>query len=89
MVPMSAPSPYCIVWSEQSGSFVHLTSTSDLIGNFSLANYRAVKMDIVGLSRATALNLERFIVRSDWMPPSPSHAWLTPSLLVRLKDSNA
>jgi NADP-dependent 3-hydroxy acid dehydrogenase YdfG len=36
---------------QNSGSFVHMTSTSGLIGNFGQANYMAAKMGIVGLTR--------------------------------------
>ena len=34
---------------QESGAFVHFTSTSGLIGNFGQANYAAAKMGIVGL----------------------------------------
>ncbi|KAK0338586.1 hypothetical protein LTR94_038038, partial [Friedmanniomyces endolithicus] len=32
-----------------SGAFIHMTSTSGLIGNFGQANYAAAKLGIVGL----------------------------------------
>src|SRR5208282_6769731 len=35
---------------QNSGSFVHMTATSGLVGNFGQANYMAAKMGIVGLS---------------------------------------
>ena len=35
---------------QNSGSFVHFTSTSGLVGNFGQANYAAAKLGIVGLS---------------------------------------
>ena len=35
---------------QESGNFVHFTSTSGLIGNFGQANYAAAKLGIVGLS---------------------------------------
>jgi NAD(P)-dependent dehydrogenase (short-subunit alcohol dehydrogenase family) len=35
---------------QESGSFVHFTSTSGLVGNFGQANYSAAKLGIVGLS---------------------------------------
>src|SRR6476661_6186013 len=38
-----------------SGSFVHMTSTSGLVGNFGQANYMAAKLGIMGLSRGIAL----------------------------------
>jgi NAD(P)-dependent dehydrogenase (short-subunit alcohol dehydrogenase family) len=54
---------------QNSGSFVHMTSTSGLIGNFGQANYMAAKMGIVGLSRAIALDMARFNVRSNCIAP--------------------
>lgn len=54
---------------QQSGSFVHMTSTSGLIGNFGQANYSAAKMGIVGLSRSIALDMSRFGVRSNCVSP--------------------
>ncbi len=55
--------------SEESGSFVHMTSTSGLIGNFGQANYCSAKMGVVGLSKAIALDMERFNVRSNCIAP--------------------
>jgi NAD(P)-dependent dehydrogenase (short-subunit alcohol dehydrogenase family) len=52
-----------------SGAFVHMTSTSGLIGNFGQANYCAAKMGIVGLSKAIALDMSRFGVRSNCIAP--------------------
>jgi NAD(P)-dependent dehydrogenase (short-subunit alcohol dehydrogenase family) len=52
-----------------SGAFVHMTSTSALIGNFGQANYMAAKFGIVGLSRAIALDMARFNVRSNCVAP--------------------
>jgi NAD(P)-dependent dehydrogenase (short-subunit alcohol dehydrogenase family) len=54
---------------QNSGSFVHMTSTSGLVGNFGQANYMAAKMGIVGLSRGIALDMERFRVRSNCIAP--------------------
>jgi NAD(P)-dependent dehydrogenase (short-subunit alcohol dehydrogenase family) len=54
---------------QQSGSLVHMTSTSGLIGNFGQVNYCAAKMGIVGLSKAIALDMERFKVRSNCIAP--------------------
>ena len=54
---------------QNSGSFVHMTSTSGLIGNFGQANYMAAKMGIVGLSRGIALDMARFNVRSNCIAP--------------------
>ncbi len=54
---------------QNSGSFVHMTSTSGLVGNFGQANYMAAKMGIVGLSRGIALDMARFNVRSNCVAP--------------------
>jgi NAD(P)-dependent dehydrogenase (short-subunit alcohol dehydrogenase family) len=54
---------------QKSGSFVHMTSTSGLIGNFGQANYMAAKLGIAGLSRAIALDMARFNVRSNAIAP--------------------
>ena len=54
---------------QESGSFVHFTSTSGLIGNFGQANYAAAKLGIVGLSKSIALDMARFNVRSNCVSP--------------------
>jgi len=54
---------------QNSGSFVHMTSTSGLVGNFGQANYMAAKMAIVGLSRGIALDMARCNVRSNCIAP--------------------
>jgi NAD(P)-dependent dehydrogenase (short-subunit alcohol dehydrogenase family) len=54
---------------QESGNFVHFTSTSGLIGNFGQANYSAAKLGIVGLSKSIALDMERFNVRSNCISP--------------------
>jgi NAD(P)-dependent dehydrogenase (short-subunit alcohol dehydrogenase family) len=54
---------------QNSGAFVHMTSTSGLIGNFGQANYMAAKLGIAGLSRGIALDMERFKVRSNCIAP--------------------
>jgi len=46
-----------------------MTSTSALVGNFGQANYMAAKFGIVGLSRAIALDMARFKVRSNCIAP--------------------
>lgn len=76
---------------QESGAFVHMTSTSGLIGNFGQANYAAAKMGIVGLSRAIAIDLQKFNVRSNCIAP---FAWTrmvgsiptnTPEAAARMK----
>jgi NAD(P)-dependent dehydrogenase (short-subunit alcohol dehydrogenase family) len=54
---------------QNSGAFAHMTSTSALVGNFGQANYMAAKFGIVGLSRAIALDMQRFKVRSNCIAP--------------------
>jgi NAD(P)-dependent dehydrogenase (short-subunit alcohol dehydrogenase family) len=54
---------------QESGAFVHFTSTSGLIGNFGQANYSAAKMGIVGLSKSIALDMAKFKVRSNCVSP--------------------
>ena len=51
------------------GAFVHMTSTSGLIGNVGQANYMAAKLGIVALSKSIALDLRRFGVRSNCISP--------------------
>jgi NAD(P)-dependent dehydrogenase (short-subunit alcohol dehydrogenase family) len=57
---------------QESGSFIHMTSNSGLIGNFGQANYAAAKMALVGLSKSIALDMARFKVRSNCISPT---AW--------------
>ena len=52
-----------------SGCFVHMTSTSGLIGNMGQANYMAAKLGIVALSKSIALDMARFNVRSNAVAP--------------------
>src|SRR5437588_6081021 len=54
---------------QESGSFVHFTSTSGLVGNFGQANYAAAKLGIVGLSKSIALDMQRFNVPSSCVWP--------------------
>jgi len=54
---------------QQSGAYVHMTSTSGLVGNFGQANYSAAKLGIVGLSKSIALDMQRFNVRSNAIAP--------------------
>ena len=54
---------------QESGSFIHFTSTSGLIGNYGQANYSAAKLGIIGLSQSIALDMARFGVRSNCVAP--------------------
>ena len=55
--------------SQQSGCYVHMTSTSGLVGNLGQANYSAAKLGIVGLSKSIALDMARYHVRSNCIAP--------------------
>ena len=54
---------------QNSGAYVHMTSTSGLVGNFGQANYAAAKLGIIGLSKSIALDMQRFKVRSNAVAP--------------------
>ncbi len=54
---------------QQSGAYVHMTSTSGLVGNIAQANYSAAKLGIAGLSKSIALDMRRYNVRSNCVAP--------------------
>ncbi|MGM0585986.1 MAG: SDR family NAD(P)-dependent oxidoreductase [Pseudomonadota bacterium] len=54
---------------QESGAYVHMTSTSGLIGNLGQANYSAAKLGIAALSKSIALDMQRFNVRSNCIAP--------------------
>jgi len=53
----------------ETGAFVHMTSTSGLVGNVGQANYAAAKLGICGLSKSIALDMHRYNVRSNCISP--------------------
>jgi NAD(P)-dependent dehydrogenase (short-subunit alcohol dehydrogenase family) len=73
---------------QESGAFVHMVSTSALIGNIGQANYSAAKLGIVGLSNSIALDMQRFNVRSNCIAP---FAWsrMTSSIPDSTPDERA
>ncbi|GAA0761903.1 NAD(P)-dependent dehydrogenase (short-subunit alcohol dehydrogenase family) [Erythromicrobium ramosum] len=73
---------------QNSGSFVHFTSTSGLIGNIGQANYSAAKLGIVGLSQSIALDMARAGVRSNCIAP---FAWsrMTASIPAETPEQQA
>jgi NAD(P)-dependent dehydrogenase (short-subunit alcohol dehydrogenase family) len=54
---------------QEKGAFVHVTSTSGLIGNMGQANYASAKLGITALSKAIAIDMRRFNVRSNCLSP--------------------
>lgn len=54
---------------QESGVFVHMTSTSGLIGNLGQANYAAAKLGVAALSKSIALDMQKFNVRSNCIAP--------------------
>jgi NAD(P)-dependent dehydrogenase (short-subunit alcohol dehydrogenase family) len=73
---------------QQSGSFIHFTSTSGLVGNIGQANYSAAKLAIVGLSQSIALDMARAGVRSNCIAP---FAWsrMTASIPAETPEQKA
>jgi NAD(P)-dependent dehydrogenase (short-subunit alcohol dehydrogenase family) len=73
---------------QESGAYVHMTSTSGLIGNFGQANYSAAKLGIVALSKSIALDMKRYNVRSNCIAP---FAWsrMTSSIPAETPDQKA
>ncbi len=54
---------------QESGCFIHMTSTSGLIGNMGQANYAAAKLGVAGLSKSIAMDMQKFNVRSNCIAP--------------------
>ena len=74
----AAPTRHALAyWRDQAkqgavvkASVVHTTSTTGLFGNYGQANYGAAKLGIVGLSRITAIEGEKYGVRSNAISPT-------------------
>lgn len=58
-----------ILKEQGSGSFIHMTSASGLVGNVGQANYSTAKLGIVALSKSIAMDMARFNVRSNCICP--------------------
>ena len=71
---------------QESGAFVHMTSTSGLIGAMGQVNYGAAKLGMVGLSKNIAVDMQRFNVRSNCIAPV---AWTRMTASIPPKDPAA
>jgi len=71
---------------QESGSFVHMTSSSGLIGAMGQANYSAAKLGMVALSKSIAVDMARFNVRSNCIAPV---AWTRMTASIPPKDPAA
>jgi NAD(P)-dependent dehydrogenase (short-subunit alcohol dehydrogenase family) len=73
---------------QNGGSYVHMTSTSGLIGNIGQANYSAAKLGVAALSKSIALDMGRFGVRSNCIAP---FAWsrMTSSIPAETPEQKA
>jgi len=54
---------------QNSGVYIHMTSSSGLIGNFGQVNYCASKLGVAAMSKAIAMDMRRFGVRSNAVAP--------------------
>ena len=68
---------------QSSGAFVHMTSTSGLIGGMGQANYGSAKLGMVALSKSIAIDMARFNVRSNCIAPV---AWTRMTASIPAKD---
>ena len=73
---------------QESGSYIHMVSTSGLTGNLGQSNYSAAKMGIAGLSKSIALDMQRYNVRSNCIAP---FAWgrMTSNIPAETPDQKA
>jgi short-subunit dehydrogenase len=55
---------------QKSGVYVHMTSSTGMIGRRNLAAYAAAKMGVVGLMRSIALDMAEYGVRSNCISPA-------------------
>jgi NAD(P)-dependent dehydrogenase (short-subunit alcohol dehydrogenase family) len=68
---------------QEEGCFIHMTSTSGLIGAMGQVNYGAAKLGLVGLSKNIAIDMQRFNVRSNCIAPV---AWTRMTASIPVKD---
>ena len=71
---------------QEGGAFIHMISTSGIIGAMGQVNYGAAKMGMVGLSKNIAVDMQRFNVRSNCIAPV---AWTRMTASIPPKDPAA
>jgi len=71
---------------QQSGCYVHMTSTSGLIGNLGQVNYGAAKLGVAGLSKMIAIDMQKFGVTSNAIAP---FAWTRMVATIPATPENA
>lgn len=71
---------------QQSGAYIHMTSSTALIGMAGNAGYVAAKLGVVGLSRAIAIDMAKFNVRSNCVAPAAASR-MTPQRVTAAADA--
>jgi NAD(P)-dependent dehydrogenase (short-subunit alcohol dehydrogenase family) len=69
-----------------SGTYIHMTSTSGLIGNLGQANYAAAKLGVAALSKMIAIDMQKFGVTSNAIAP---FAWTRMVATIPATPENA
>ncbi|AZQ68279.1 SDR family oxidoreductase [Silicimonas algicola] len=73
---------------QEAGAYVHVASTSGLIGGMGQANYGAAKLGLQGLSKAIAIDMARFNVRSNIVAPT-AFTRMTESIPTQTSEQRA
>jgi len=72
---------------QESGSFVHFTSTSGLIGNFGQANYAAAKAGLFGLTMSLAQETARKGITVNLVVPGVFETEMTSSMRPEAREA--
>ena len=67
-----------------SGAYVHMTSTSGLVGNFGQANYAAAKAGIQGFTKTLAIELGRFGITVNAVAPGFVETEMTRAVATKM-----
>lgn len=78
-----AAAPHFIA--QRSGAYIHMTSSTGMIGRRNLSAYAAAKMGVVGLMRSIALDMAEYGVRSNCISPAAATR-MTPKRASAEKD---